>query len=129
MQTPAEFVRRYLDRAVNRRDLTAVDELVAPDFRGSGFGWPPDRAALARFYAWQAESRPDWHIEVQETLELGEVVVVRAQAGGTVLHDAAGELLDQPHRKRVEWLSAFRVRDGLLVETQVLELRESHPPR
>ena len=122
--TPTDFVRSYLERVVNRRDLSAVDELVAPGFRGSGFGWPPDREALRRFYAWQAASRPDWHITVEDTLELGSVVVVRAQAGGTVLHDAEGRPLDPPHRRRVEWLSAFRIEEGRLVETQVLELRE-----
>ena len=124
MERPAEFVRSYLDRVVNERDLSAVDELVDPGFRGSGFGWPPDRAALRRFYAWQAEARPDWHITVQEAVELGSVVVLRASAGGTVSHDERGTSLEQPYVKRLEWLAAFRVEDGRLLETRVLELRE-----
>lgn len=124
MESPAEFVRSYLDRVVNRRDLSAVDELVDPHFRGDGFGWPPDRDALRRFYAWQAQSRPDWHITVQEAVELGNVVVLRASAGGTVSHDERGTLLDQAYAKRLEWLAAFRVEAGRLLETRVLELRE-----
>jgi predicted SnoaL-like aldol condensation-catalyzing enzyme len=107
----AEFVRGYLERVVNERDVGAVDDLVSPEFRGSGFGWPADFEGLRRFYAEQAEQRPDWCITVEDTLEVGEWVAVRATAGSGT-------------RRQVEWLSLFRIVDDRLVETRIVSLVE-----
>ncbi len=93
-----EIVRGYLERVVNRRDVTVVDDLVAADYRGFGHGWPADVDALRQFYVRQAELRPDWRIDVQETMELDDVVAVRAYAGGSVSHDAGGSPLATPYR-------------------------------
>ena len=80
----ARWVTGYLDRVVNSKDVAAVDDLVSPDYVGSGHGWAPDRVTLREFYAWQAQSRPDWRITVQESIEVGDWVAVRAHASGTV---------------------------------------------
>jgi SnoaL-like polyketide cyclase len=123
--TPAEatslgaWIRSYLDRIVNARDVAAVDELVAVDYVGSGHAWAPTRDKLREFYRNQATFRPDWHIDVRDAVEVGEWVAVRAHAGGTVAHDDAG-LPMQPQRQAIEWLAAFRVVDGLLIETRFL---------
>ena len=106
------FVQEYIDRVVNRRDLTAVDDLVSADYRGSGHGWPGDVDALKGFYARQAAERPDWRIDVRETVEAGEWVAVRALAGGTV----------DGRRRDVEWLATYRVRDGRISEIHILAL-------
>ena len=106
----ADLVREYIDRAVNRRDPAAVDEMVHPTYRGSGHGWPEDVAALRAFYARQARERPGWRIDVQDALEVGEWVAVRATAG-----DAD---------RRVEWLAAYRVVAGRITEIRVLALEE-----
>ena len=95
---------------VNRQDLTAVDELVAGDYRGCGHGWPEDIGALRAFYARQARERPEWRIEVQETVEVGDWVAVRSLAG-----DA--------HRQ-VEWLAAYRVDAGRIAEIRIISLVE-----
>ena len=105
-----DFVRRYIDRAVNRRDASAVDDLVAGDYRGSGHGWPADATALRAFYERQARERPGWRIEVQETVEAGDWVAVRALAG-----DAD---------RQVEWLAAYRVVAGRIAEIRVLALED-----
>lgn len=110
------FVRAYIDRVVNQRDVTAVDELVARDYRGGGHGWPATFAALRQFYVTQALERPDWRIDVQDTIEVGEVVVVHALAGGTVTDEGV------PRDRRVEWLACYRVADGLIREIDVIEL-------
>ena len=104
------LVREYIDRAVNRGDLTAVDELVDPAYRGSGHGWPEDVDGLRAFYARQASERPDWRIDVRETIEVGEWVAVRATAG-----DAA---------RQVEWLAAYRVVGGRITEIRILALED-----
>lgn len=115
-----DWIRRYLQRVVNDRDVSAVDELVSPDYVGSGHGWAPDREKLRAFYTWQAHYRPDWHIDIQAALEVGDWVAVQAHAGGTVAHDEAGQPLVTPHQRSVEWLTAFRVVDGQLAETLFL---------
>ena len=114
MSDLGDFVTQYLQRAVNGHDLGAVDELVDPAYRGSGHGWPEDVASLRAFYAWQHQERPDWRIEVQETVELGDSVAVRATAGGT----AGGA------RRDVEWLATYRIKAGRILEIRVLALQE-----
>ena len=118
------WIRHYLGRVVNDRDVSAVDELVSPEYVGSGHGWAPDRDKLREFYTWQACTRPDWHIDVQETVEVSDWVAVRAHGGGTVTHDEAGQALQTPYRSAVEWLAAFRLVDGRLVETRFLSVRD-----
>ena len=58
--------------------------------------------------------RPDWHIDVQSTVEVGDSVVVRAEAGGTVTVDG------KPSHRRLEWLTHYRVTDGLIAEINLL---------
>ena len=109
-------VVEYIERVVNRRDISAVDELVAEDYRGSGPGWPRDLAGLRAFYEAQYRERPDWRIDVQQTVELGASVVARASAGGTVMVGEAAE------RRQVEWLAHYRFAEGRITEINVLEL-------
>lgn len=101
---------------MNQRDPTAVDDLVAADYTGGGYGWPGNRDSLRAFYAEQAATRPDWTITVQETVELDDAVVVLARAGGHVVEDGGWR------RRDVEWLAAYRVRDGRIREIRILSL-------
>lgn len=116
------FVGEYLARVVNRRDLSALDDLVSPGYRGSGNGWPSDIGRLRAFYEWQARWRPDWRIDVQETIEVGDCVAVRAFACGTVSHDDHGSPLTASFRKEVEWLSVYRLADERITEIQFLSV-------
>ena len=123
--TPMDaFVRGYLHRVVNTRDLTAVDDLVSPSYRGRGYGWPEDVDALRAFYRWQAGSRPDWTIDVQQTVEVAGCVVVRAYAGGTIADDEQGRPLAAPTQHAVEWMAMYRIENCLITEIEVLALRE-----
>ena len=121
-----DFVHSFLERVVNRHDLGAVDELVAPDYRGTGLGWAPDLESLRRFYTWQARWRPDWRIDVQETVEVGDHVAVRAYAGGTIAHDDDGQSLEAPFRRDVEWLAVYRVAADRIVEVNFLASADRH---
>lgn len=106
----------YLDRVVNRQDISGVDDLVSASYAGSGFGWPADATALRRFYEEQYRDRPDWRIDVQEVVELGTSVVARALAGGRARAGAGWE------SRRLEWLAHYRFHEGRIVEIHVLEL-------
>lgn len=110
----SDLVCRYIDRVVNAGDTTAIDEMVAPDYRGTGAGWPATIDGLRRFYAAQAHERPDWHIDVEETVELGDSVVARARASGTEVVD------DVSHTRSVEWLTHYRIVDARITEINVL---------
>lgn len=122
------FIRAYLQRVVNERDVTAVDSLVSPDFRGSGNGWPADIAGLREFYRDQAQRRPDWHIDVQETIEVGEWVAVRAMAGGTMVTDDLGIADVSPFAKAIEWMALFRVVSGRITETRLVSVVDLTTP-
>lgn len=119
----ADLVRGYIDRVVDRRDLAAVDELVSADCTGAGQGWPATLPELRSFYEWPGKTRPDWHIDVQETVEVDDCVVVRAYAHGTISADEQGRPLAAPHSKSVEWLAAYRLAGGLITRIDVLALR------
>jgi predicted SnoaL-like aldol condensation-catalyzing enzyme len=104
----------YIERVVNQRDLTAVDELVARDYRGSGPGWPTTIGALRQFYEDQMRDRPDWHIHVREAIELGDSVVLRAHASGTAIDGGVAR------PRAVEWMTHYRFGDGRIREINVL---------
>ena len=108
------FVRNYIDRVVNRRDVAVLDEFVSPDFVGSGPDWPTTIEELHQFYRTQMRERPDWHIDVQDKVELGDSVVVRALAGGPVTRDGASR------RTSLEWLAHYRVIERRITEINVL---------
>lgn len=111
-----DFVRSYIERVVNQRDVTAVEEMVSPDYVGRGPEWAADIEELRQFYLAQARDRPDWHIEVQDSIELGDSVVVRAVAGGAVMVDGV------IRRKTLEWLTHYRVVDGRIAEINILSV-------
>jgi hypothetical protein len=110
------FIMGYIERVVNQRDLTAVDDLVSSDYVGSGPEWPTNTDELRRFYVNQMHERPDWHIDVQGTIELGDSVVARAEASGTVAVDG------RRRRARLEWLAHYRVVDRRITEINVLAI-------
>jgi hypothetical protein len=109
-----QFVSSYIERAVNRRDLTALDEMVSPQYTGRGPGWPTTIDELRQFYLDQIRDRPDWRIDIQETIEVGDSVVVRALAGGTVVVEGVGQ------RRRLEWLAHYRVVGQRITEINLL---------
>jgi hypothetical protein len=104
------FMRDFIERVVNEHDLNAIDEaveeMVSLEYRGSGSEWlrlAPDFEALRAFYRRQATQRPDWRIDIQETIEVGEYVAVRALAGGKQALDDAGAPRKPPFPTAGEW--------------------------
>jgi predicted SnoaL-like aldol condensation-catalyzing enzyme len=116
MSDCAQLVTAYIDRVVNRRDITAVEQLVSPSYTGSGPGWPTTYEALRRFYLDQYRDRPDWHLDVVSTVELGQHVTVLANAGGNVLFD--GEW----RPRYLTLLAHYRVTEGRIRSIDILEV-------
>ena len=105
-------VLAYLDRVVHRHDLAAVDDEVAPDYVGHGF--PPDRDALRAFYEHQARVAPDWRIDVEDLVEQGDRVAVRAHA-----HGVRTERPGEPVHRNLEWIAIYRFAGDRIAELWV----------
>jgi hypothetical protein len=116
----ARFYREYIERVVNQHDVSAIDEIVSPDYVGGGHGWAETIEDLREFYGRQSRTRPDWHIDVQETLEVGEWVAVRAFAGGQEAYNEDGSPQSPPFLTSVEWLSIIRVVDRRIAEIRLV---------
>lgn len=122
-----KFICDFIEHVVNEHDLRAIDEalehMVSRDYRGTGTVWQlwaPDFDQLRRFYRRQAVQRPDWRIEIQQTVEVGEYVAVRALAGGSLAFDEDGAPQKSPFPTAGEWLSIYRVVDGRIMEANVV---------
>ena len=107
-----ELVRRFYAEAINGRDLSAIDRLLAEDFTHDDEtrGREAQRAAVAAFL----EAFSDLHNEILLILAEGDLVAAHQRWTGT--HD--GEFIGMPPTdRRVEFTSTavFRVRDGLIV--------------
>lgn len=116
------FIRDYIERVVNQHDMSAVGEMVSPDYTGGGYGWAENFEALREFYDRQNRTSPDWRIDIQETIEVGEWVAVRAYAGGNEAYDEDGSRRSPPYLTSVEWLSIFRVVDSRIVESRIVSV-------
>ena len=116
----ARFYREYIERVVNQHDMSAVDEIVSRDYVGGGHGWAETIEDLREFYGRQSRTRPDWHIDVQETAEVGEWVAVRAFAGGREAYNEDGSPQSPPLLTSVEWLSIIRVVDRKIAEIRLV---------
>jgi hypothetical protein len=116
------FIREYIERVVNHHDMSAVDQMVSPDYTGGGYGWPENVAELREFYDRQNRARPDWRIDIQQTVEVGEWVAVRALAGGMEAYNEDGTRRSRPYITAVEWLTIFHVVNSRIVETRVISV-------
>jgi hypothetical protein len=116
------FIREYIERVVNQHDMSAVDEMVSPDYTGGGYGWAENVAALREFYDRQNRARPDWRIDIQQTVEVGEWVAVRALAGGVEAYNEDGTRQSRPYVTAVEWLTIFHVVNSRIVEARVISV-------
>lgn len=113
-----ELVRRMIEEGFNQNDLDVVDEIVAEDCVLHEAGQPeplrgPDE--VKEFLRMYRNAFSDAHIEIDELLADGDMVVTRWTATGT--HD--GDLMGiEPTGADVTvmGMEMHRVEDGKLVE-------------
>ena len=87
-----EFMTHFIEEVINRKNLLAIDELVAKDFiehipfPGQGPGSEGLRYVLSSMFA----GFPDMHWTIHEQIAEGENVVTRFSWTGTHLGDFMG---------------------------------------
>lgn len=123
----AQFYRAYVERVVNQHDMSAVDDMVSPDYVGGGQGWAENLEELRDFYRRQNRTRPDWRIDIQETMEVGEWVAVRAFAGGQEANNEDGSPQSPPFLTSLEWLTNVRVVNRMIVEIRLVSWVDHSP--
>lgn len=116
-----QFISRFVEKAINQKDLDAVDELVAVNFiehapfPGQGRGQEGLKAALHTLHT----GFPDIHWTLDEQVAEGETVVSRFTFTGT----HRGEFFGVPatgKSVKVWGVMIDVVRDGKLSESRIL---------
>ncbi|RIH81799.1 hypothetical protein Mterra_02957 [Calidithermus terrae] len=112
------IVRRFMDAVINRGDLGAVDELLAPDCLdhvAEVLGLPAGREGAKRLYALLHAGFPDLEVTVEDCVAEGECVAVRSRWRGTHRGDFLG-VAPTGEEVRLESLELLRLRHGRIVE-------------
>jgi steroid delta-isomerase-like uncharacterized protein len=117
-QTPEQVLRRLIDEGFSQGRLEVADELIADDLiEHQGYG--DDHAAGAqRVKAVISSLRrafPDFHLQVKDGVESGDMAWTRNVASGT----NEGSFLGNPPTGRtmqIDVIDIVRVRDGKIVE-------------
>jgi predicted ester cyclase len=75
----------YVDVIWNQKNLAALDKYFDPDHvdHDAPPGQAPGLAGLKPIFAMMQAAFPDWHIEVEQLLEVGDTVVARIRSSGT----------------------------------------------
>jgi len=109
--TNAEISRAWFQRVWNEQDASAIDEHLHKDVAMYGIGPAPlGREGFRQIHTYLLKMIPDLSIEVQQTVEEGEWVALRATAAGT--HKETQKPIS------FQGLSMARIVDGKAVETQ-----------
>jgi ketosteroid isomerase-like protein len=105
------LVRRYMEEALNRGDLTVVDETHAPTYRYHGPSRPEElrsREDLRRRITGIRSTYPDGRFTIEDLIAAEDKVVVRYSRRGT--HARKGKAV------ATTGFMVFRIADGQVVE-------------
>src|SRR6185503_482982 len=117
-----KVVVREFVAAVNRRDWSRLEELLAPDFvrHSSTFGQPQirSREQLRDFLAGEAAVFPDAHETIHFLIAEGDMVAVHSAFRGTQ-RGAMGPFPASGRSLSANFISIYRVVDGYVAEARV----------
>ena len=111
------LVCRYLEQILNRGNLAAADELLAPGYINHALppGMPPGRESAKWVHAMIRAAFPDFHYTIEDLIAVGDRVVVRGTGRGT----HRGALFSIPPTGRpvaITGIHIFRLAEGAIVE-------------
>jgi predicted ester cyclase len=80
-----ELLRHYIDDVMNRRNLAAIDEFLAPDQVDHSLprSLPPNTTGTKRAIELFLKAFPDLHVTIDEVVAEGDRVVARFTSHGT----------------------------------------------
>ena len=105
-----ELVRRFVDEAVNGRNLDLVDELASGQIAAEAKRW------IGPF----RESFPDFRMEVADLIAEGDKVVAHFKCSGTQEGEWRGRPPSGRRFEDIDEIYIFRVEDGRLAEVTAL---------
>jgi steroid delta-isomerase-like uncharacterized protein len=107
--------RHYIEEIWNKRDQSAVERYLAPNYVEHNTNLPPGRDGRWGFVSKVITAFPDYHAEVQEVIAEGDRVVARVQFTGT--QDGPYEGRPPTHNK-LAFTTAdfFRFENGKIAE-------------
>jgi predicted SnoaL-like aldol condensation-catalyzing enzyme len=109
------IVVRFIEELLNEGRLEVADELVAEDFKAHWWGEQQGRESVRAFATRQRLESPDWHIEIDEVIAEGDLVVVRASSNGISALPIFG-LQPPSGQVRLPWIAIYRVVEGRITE-------------
>ena len=110
-----QLYRHYIEDIWNKRDQTAVERYLAPNYVEHNQALPPGRDGRWGFVSKTLAAFPDYHAEVQEVVAEGDRVVARVQFTGT--QDGSWEGRPPTHNKLVfQTADFFRFENGKIAE-------------
>lgn len=117
---PSAYAERFVEEVWNGRDLSLIDEMVAPEYVGHWFdveaeSTTVDREGLREFVAGVHEGFSDFRMDVEFVIEQDDMVAVGFTSGGT--HD--GEFMGIPATGKQgssPGIFVNRFEDGKIVE-------------
>lgn len=118
MSRNTDLAHRFYADVMVGGDLNALDEILTPGFVDHEEGPPgtPDGIdGVKAFVSMFREAFPDMQVSIEDVMEDGDRVAVRATMTGT--HD--GELMGVPpsgNRVRLEMIDIVRIEDGRVAE-------------
>ena len=111
---------RYIEEAFNRGNVAVLDELLSDDytFHDAPPGTPPGREGVRRTVEMFRTAFPDLHIEIEEQVAEGDVVVSRSVTRGTHRGVLMG-IAPTGRQMAMPGMVMARIRDGKLTDSWV----------
>ena len=112
------LVRRFIEEVLNRGNLDAVDELMAPDYLDHTVpqGKYAGREGLKRSLAKQLASSSDLRFSIEEQIAEGDKVITWVIGSGTHDRERFMGLAPSGERITMEYIYVSRVAEGKIVE-------------
>jgi steroid delta-isomerase-like uncharacterized protein len=110
-----ELYRHYIEELWNKRDQSAIERYLAPNYVEHNKRLPPGRDGRWGFVSNVLTAFPDYHAEIQEVVAEGDRVVARVQWTGT--QNGPYEGRPPTHNKLVfSTADFFRFENGKIAE-------------
>jgi steroid delta-isomerase-like uncharacterized protein len=112
------LMRRFLEEVFNKKNLAAIDELIAPnhiDHSAGAAGSPAGPEGSRQLIGMMLTAFPDMHVTVEDMIAEGDKVVVRFTERGTQ-QGAFGSIPPTGKHVEVSTIDIVRIEGGKIAE-------------